>query len=304
MKNPIKKYWWIALVILLLPIALNFALLMPSFTVIVGDEIAWLSFWGGYLGAIISTAAAFIILYIQREDNEAENEKNRTDNKAQNELNRIENENSNRANRQLQLNIMKYHQQSHWLDNFRNASLKYSQALNNNNLVLISNMMWEHPQDAFNIVKQLFDDLDASQAKFAFTRKQDEDSANLAQYIGEKAKLYRCSLNDLQWIVLYFKAQAPQFRYKSNFIQYLQSHPDKRANTGHILQLAEAQVESITNGNNHKYFNDIFHNINTVIDGFTYDIQCKLYEYIKQEQEGINNLLTENIESQKFDHTT
>ena len=54
-----------------------------------------------------------------------------------NELNRIENENSNRANRQLQLNIMKYHQQSHWLDNFRNASLKYSQALNNNNLVLI-----------------------------------------------------------------------------------------------------------------------------------------------------------------------
>lgn len=30
----------------------------------------------------------------------------------------------------------------------------------------------------------------------------------------------------------------------------------------------------------------------------------KLYEYIKQEQEGINNLLTENIESQKFEHTT
>ena len=304
MKIPIKKYWWIALVILLLPIALNFALLMPSFTAIVGDEIAWLSFWGGYLGAIISTAAAFIILYIQREDNEAENEKNRSDNKAQNELNRIENENSNRANRQLQLNIMKYHQQSHRLDNFRNASLKYSQALNNNNLVLISNMMWEHPQDAFNIVKQLFDDLDALQAKFAFTRKQDEDSANLAQYIGEKAKLYRCSLNDLQWIVLYFKAYAPQFRCKCNFIQYLQSYPEKRANTEHILQLAKMQTEQVISGNNHKYFNDIFHTINTSVDGFAYDVQSKLYEYIKQEQEGINNLLIENIESQKFEHTT
>lgn len=297
MKIPIKKYWWIALVILLLPITINFVLLIPSFTAVVGDEIAWLSFWGGYLGAIISTAAAFIILYIQRKDNESENEKNRVDNEVQNKQNREENEKLNRANRQLQLNIMKYHQQYHWLDEFRNASLKYSQALNNNNLVLISNMMWEHPQDAFNIVKQLFDDLDTYHAKFAFTRKQNEESATLAQYIREKAELYRCSLNDLQWIVLYFKAHAPQFRSKCNFIQYLQSYPDKRANTEHILQLAKMQTEQVISGNNHKYFNDIFHTINTSVDGFAYDVQSKLYEYIKQEQNNIDKLLTDNIES-------
>ena len=296
MKIPIKKYWWIALVILLLPITINFALLIPSFTAVVGDEIAWLSFWGGYLGAIISTAAAFIILYIQRKDNESENEKNRVDNEAQNKQNREENEKLNRANRQLQLNIMKYHQQYHWLDEFRNASLKYSQALNNNNLVLISNMMWEHPQDAFNIVKQLFDDLDTYHAKFAFTRKQNEESATLAQYIREKVELYRCSLNDLQWIVLYFKAHAPQFRCKCNFIQYLQSYPDKRANTEHILQLAKMQTEQVISGNNHKYFNDISHTITTSVDGFAYDVQSKLYEYIKQEQNNIDKLLTENIE--------
>ena len=296
MKISMKKYWWIALVILFMPIVLNFILLTPSFTAIVGDEIAWLSFWGGYLGAIISTAAAFIILYIQRKDNESENEKNRVDNEVQNKQNRVENEKLNRANRQLQLNIMKYHQQSHWLDEFRNASLKYSQALNNNNLVLISNMMWEHPQDAFNIVKQLFDDIDTYHAKFAFTRKQNEESATLAQYIREKAELYRCSLNDIQWIVLYFKAHAPQFRCKCNFIQYLQSYPDKRANTEHILQLAKMQTEQVISGNNHKYFNDIFHTINTSVDGFAYDVQSKLYEYIKQEQNNINKLLTENIE--------
>ena len=282
--------------ILLLPIALNFILLTPSFTAIVGDEIAWLSFWGGYLGAIISTAAAFIILYIQRKDNESENEKNRVDNEVQNKQNREENEKLNKANRQLQLNIMKYHQQCHWLDEFRNASLKYSQALNNNNLVLISNMMWEHPQDAFNIVKQLFDDLDTYHAKFAFTRKQNEESATLAQYIREKSELYRCSLNDLQWIVLYFKVHAPQFRCKCNFIQYLQSYPGKRANTEHILQLAKMQTEQVISGNNHKYFNDIFHTINTSVDGFAYDVQSKLYEYIKQEQNNIDKLLTENIE--------
>ena len=116
MKISMKKYWWIALVILLMPIALKFILLTPSFTAIVGDEIAWLSFWGGYLGAIISTAAAFIILYIQRKDNESENEKNRVDNEVQNKQNREETEKLNSAKRKLQLNIMKYHQQSHWLD--------------------------------------------------------------------------------------------------------------------------------------------------------------------------------------------
>ena len=138
MKIPIKKFWWIALVILLLPITINFVLLIPSFTAVVGDEIAWLSFWGGYLGAIISTAAAFIILYIQRKDNESENEKNRVDNEVQNKQNREENEKLNRANRQLQLNIMKYHQQYHWLDEFRNASLAYCSAFNHNDLVMIS----------------------------------------------------------------------------------------------------------------------------------------------------------------------
>ncbi len=45
---------------------------------------------------------------------------------------------------------------------------------------------------------------------------KDEESATLAQYIREKAELYRCSFNDLQWIVLYFKAHAPQFRCKCN----------------------------------------------------------------------------------------
>ena len=104
-------------------------------------------------------------------------------------------------------------------------------------------------------------------------------------------------MNDLQWIVLYFKAHTPQFRCKCNFIQYLQSYPDKRANTAHILQLANMQTEQVISGNNHKYFNDIFHTINTSVDGFAYNVQSKLYEYIKQEQNNIDKLLTENIES-------
>lgn len=296
MKILIKKYWWVALIILLLPITLNFILLIPSFTTIVGDEIVWLSFWGGYLGAIISTATAFIILYIQQKENKSENKKNRTDNETQNDLNRVENEKLNRANRLLQLNIMKYYQQSHWLDNFRNAGLEYCKALNNNDFVLISNMMWNNPQDAFNLIKVLFDNIYTAQANFAFMRKQDERSRVLAEYIGGKAQSYRNSLNDLQWIVLYFKTCLPQMRSKANFIQYLQYQASTKTDIVHILQLANTQVEQIVNGNNFKYFNDIFHLINNSINGFVSDVQDRLYEYIKLEQEYIENLLTENIE--------
>ena len=66
--------------------------------------------------------------------------------------------------------------------------------------------------------------------------------------------------------------------------------------TAPVLQLAKMQTEQVISGNNHKYFNDIFHTINTSVDGFAYDVQSKLYEYIKQEQNNIDKLLTENIE--------
>lgn len=92
-----KKYWWAVLIILALPIVINFLLLVPAFSPIVGENTDWLSFWGGYLGAIVSAGVAFIILYIQRNDNKTQNDSNRTENEKQNE-----------ANRHLQLNIIKH----------------------------------------------------------------------------------------------------------------------------------------------------------------------------------------------------
>ncbi|MGM9818704.1 MAG: hypothetical protein ACI30B_06970 [Paludibacteraceae bacterium] len=293
MKISIKKYWWVALVILMLPIAINFILLTPSFTAIVGDEIAWLSFWGGYLGAIISATAAFVILYIQRKDNE----KRTKDNEIQNKNNRIENEKHNKANRQLQLNIMKYQQQSQWLDRFRDAILECCRSLNSNDLILVSNMMWLYPHDSFNILKGLFDNIDKAQNKFAFVRKQNGEADNLAKYINERAVIYKQSLNDLQWIILYYKSTPPEHRCKNTFIKYLQSCTDKNANTNHILQISHSQVESIVSGNNSRYFNDIFLSIYTGLDKICDEIREELYTYIKYEQERTDNLLTENIES-------
>ena len=73
----LKKYWWVIPFILLLPFVINFILLIPAFSPIVGDNTDWLYFWGGYLGAIISAGVAFVILYIQYQQNNVENNKNR-----------------------------------------------------------------------------------------------------------------------------------------------------------------------------------------------------------------------------------
>lgn len=92
----IKKYCWAIVIVLVLPICVNFILLIPAFSPIVGKDTDWLSFLGGYLGAIISAGVAFIILHIQRKENEEQNN----------------------SNRDLQINTLKYQLEQSRLDNF------------------------------------------------------------------------------------------------------------------------------------------------------------------------------------------
>lgn len=73
----LRKYWWALIIILSLPVGINFILLIPAFTPVVGDNVAWLSFWGSYFASIISAGTAFAILYIQYQQNNKENKQNR-----------------------------------------------------------------------------------------------------------------------------------------------------------------------------------------------------------------------------------
>lgn len=104
-----KKHILVIVLLLCLPVIINFVLLIPSFTPVVGGSIEWLSFWAGYISANV----AFIILYIQRKDNKRENKRNR----------------------ELQLNILKHQQEMQWLNMFRKASVDYVSSYNYNDLV-------------------------------------------------------------------------------------------------------------------------------------------------------------------------
>ena len=56
----IKKYWWcFLLALIVVPISLNFILLIPAFKPVVGDNANWLSFLGTLIGALASFAMIF-----------------------------------------------------------------------------------------------------------------------------------------------------------------------------------------------------------------------------------------------------
>lgn len=277
----IKKIWRIFLVIIVLPIIINFILLIPTFSPIVGDNIVWLSFWGTYLSAIISTGAAFYILYIQRNDNKTENKTNRDSNKTQNE-----------ANRQLQLNIMKYQQQSNWLDKFRDIALEYCNSLNHNDLILFSNILWNHPNDAYGILKPLFDRVVEANTRFSFIRKQEQEADELYKQIEHIYSAYKVVLYDLQWIALYYMSTSPEHRDRQGCIYFMHQQHKTQNEIKHIMQLLG---EPYYGPNNRKSLDYIVQEIISEAKRYEPDVRSKIYEYIKKEQERIDNLLTEKL---------
>lgn len=67
----IKKYWWCFIIALIVvPIALNFILLVPAVTPIVGDNQTWLSFIGTLIGALASFAMIFFTAKTLEQNNQ------------------------------------------------------------------------------------------------------------------------------------------------------------------------------------------------------------------------------------------
>ena len=196
MKDWIKKYWWTILVILILPGIINLVLLIPRFFPIVGDEIDWLSFWGGYIGAIISAGVAFAILHIQRKDNEKQNEENRTENKKQNE-----------ENRTLQINVLKYQQKTLWLNELKSKCLEYYLGFDINALIDFKgsiNISATTQKDSFDTLKVLCEKKNSSAFSFGlmFPPQEylDEKEYGFLVTLKDYSNIYNVVLFDIIWL--------------------------------------------------------------------------------------------------------
>lgn len=194
MKIFLKKYGYWIILVLFLPIVINYILLIPVFLPIVGNNTTWLTFWGNYLSAIISSAVALVVLYRQLMQNQKENEANREANKKENE-----------QNRKLQLNILQQQQAYQWLDRFRQASLDYLQIFAINDLKQIAADMQINPMDAHNALKTIIDRYGKNSFQFYLLCKQDEKTQQLINKLYPVYIEYKNILDDIQFAIISVK---------------------------------------------------------------------------------------------------
>ena len=276
--NIFRKYWWVFFIIILAPIILNFILQIPALTTIVGNDVDWLSFWGGYLGAVLSSLVAFVILILQLRQNHKENEDNR-----------IANSKANEANNKLQLNILQYQQETQWLNMFREACSEYVCMYNYNDLAAIVEMMREntYPMDILNSIKELFDRAMKLDTKFAYSRKINEHLKQLFETVIEpQYHLYNDVLNDLMRIVVYRMGYPTvtyeQFRQSPN-LRPREISKDLDAIINNFLQ---SQYDNIG-----KFLYDVVLARISQCRGSMEIVRDAIYAYIHQEQERINKIL-------------
>lgn len=99
----IKEYFIQLLLIIATPLIINTLMVQPILFPITGDSSSWLSFWGSYIGAVLSSAIALYILYKQNQQNHTENI----------------------VNRNLQLSVIKYNQVLDKLRDLRTALVDF-----------------------------------------------------------------------------------------------------------------------------------------------------------------------------------
>ena len=99
----IKEYFIQLFLIIATPLIINTLMVQPILFPITGDSSSWLSFWGSYIGAVLSSAIALYILYKQNQQNHTENI----------------------ANRNLQLSVIKYNQELDKLRDLRTALVDF-----------------------------------------------------------------------------------------------------------------------------------------------------------------------------------
>lgn len=195
-KKFLKAYWWAILIILVVPILLNFIVLIPAFLPIVGDSVDWLSFHGSYIGSVIASLITLYVLYKQLQHNHEENEKTRQENQTVNE-----------KNRQLQLNILKYEQSRQWLTELKVKLTDYYTAFSLHDVRNLGDLILADPANVTvhkkyiqDVIKQILIKMEAADfAKGILFFKMDEtEKRYVAQLKSLTTELYSL-LEDLDW---------------------------------------------------------------------------------------------------------
>lgn len=183
MKNILKKYWWILLSVILIPCLINSIMIQPRIYRIVGNDTSWLSFWGGYIGSVISSAIALFILWKQLNQNHQENDENR----------------------KLQLKNIEYQQKTQWLNLLRSKLADYYSAFCIYDLTFLEEKIFkkENQSDIRNEIKVLLDRMNNAyfSVGILFPENMDSDEKRLLFEIKKITEEFYAMLSDLYWYV-------------------------------------------------------------------------------------------------------
>lgn len=183
-KVVLKILLWLSVavvVIYVIPRIINYLILKPACFEVVGDGTHWLSFWGGYLGAIISAGVAFIILGIQYQQNKKEN-------------------NDNRA---LQKNVLKHQVRTQRLNTIEARLIDYFQSFN---YVEIDNLAYQilNKEDRNPIMarlKELWKEKESATLKLEmiFVSSTDKAESTYLRAFKDYDEQYNMLVEDLMW---------------------------------------------------------------------------------------------------------
>ena len=291
MKDRLKHYWWVFLILLGLPILLNFIVFKPTSQLSAGNLQDWISFWGNYLGATISALVAFIILYIQQKDHKQEVELNRLENQRENGRSRLyahqenaqivkENKLENNKNRQLQLNVLSNQLQVQWLSELRKAFANHICAYRENDIKEIINSTFSSTFESVQEkIKALYDNLALTDTVLGLVIVENPHTMIGDTYKREQEKLYShymSIIKDIQLLICLYYNKTPISNDVSDFIVAMKID-SKSFSYDQFSELAHQIIKPLPN---------IFEAIREL------SIRC-----IKDERQRINKSLNDSLNS-------
>lgn len=286
----IKKHTTLLVVIiivfaLVLPIGINALYFIDTDYEILHKPSEWTTFWGSYLGAIISAAVAFIILHIQRMDNEKQIEDVQIDNEIQ-----------NIANRNLQVNALKYQQEQARLNNFIAVSSRLIASIN--------------PMDVKTLCKQLRQD-NASQIEHnllaylnGITSIQQEFCLHLSDKDGRQKRLgndsnkiiarYTDALCDIQNLLTLISVSGMPMTHDI-LKAYAQNPENKRMSANLKAAIINYTPVQIENAKLEWMWEGIALSLLDLVQDESTNLYNIIDDYVSEERIRIDNILTEGI---------
>lgn len=261
----IKKYKWIIITLILIPVALSIACYfsVPFFNE--AGSSAWLSFWGGYIGSTIMAGVTLYVLHAQLKQNHQENEKNRI----------------------IQINTIKYQTKIGWINQLRNV-INYSQENLNFSAQNIYAQRTVMDKNSINqITADLFENANKVKREFVTVLYGCGEYENaFITFLDSFCKRYLCYLFDLEFLYRIDNSITPSL-LKDRVVEYQQREHTSIRHNKRLSAIIEERCYGTKNEDFTYYANEL-----TKRYEFE-DFESKCIELLKYELKTAKDLLNE-----------